>query len=92
MGQTRRGMFNNFCSRTISNSLEPKVQINNTCNVARLIGTEAAKRGVKAYVRLQHPFYTTDKHPAQESDNIKPEGTYGTWWHETLRILGAIKE
>jgi nucleoside-diphosphate-sugar epimerase len=69
-----------------------EVHINNTCNIARLIGTEAARRGVKAYVRLQHPFYTTDKTPAQEKDDIKPEGTYGIWWHETLRILGAIKD
>jgi len=69
-----------------------EVQISHTCNIARLIGTEAARREVKAYVRLQHPFYTTDKTPAREKDDIKPEGTYGIWWHETLRILGAIKD
>jgi len=69
-----------------------EVQVSHTCNVARLIGTEAAKRKVKAYIRLQHPFYSSDKHPTQEKDDIKPEGTYGTWWHETLRILGAIKD
>lgn len=69
-----------------------EVQVSHTCNIARLIGTEAAKRNVKAYVRLQHPFYNTDKHPALEKDDIKPDGTHGIWWHETLRILGAIKD
>lgn len=68
-----------------------KIIVSGTCETARLIATEAARRNVKAYVRLQHPFYTTGSSPAQEKDDIKPEGKYGTWWHETLRIVGSIK-
>jgi hypothetical protein len=64
-----------------------------TCNVARLIGLEAARRKVKAYVRLQHPFYDTpEKGAANEEIDIKPAGTLGIWWHEALRVLGAIEE
>jgi len=70
-----------------------QVQIKTTCNIARLIGLEAARRNVKAYVRLQHPFYET---PEKGSDDEKvdgiPKGTLGIWWHETLRMLAAIKE
>lgn len=69
-----------------------KVQINHTCNVARLIGEEAARRNVKAYVRLQQPWYETpDKGSHEEKEDIKPQGVIGTWWHESLRILGAIE-
>jgi len=58
-----------------------------------MIGLEAARRNVKAYVRLQHPFYETpEKGSHNEKVDIKPEGTLGIWWHETLRMLAAIKE
>ncbi|KAL1746969.1 hypothetical protein HDZ31DRAFT_80791 [Schizophyllum fasciatum] len=68
-----------------------KIHIQWTFNVARLIATEAAKRNVKAYVRLQLPFYETPaKTSASEKDDCKPEGSIGTWWHETLRMLGSI--
>ncbi|KAA1474851.1 NAD-P-binding protein [Dentipellis sp. KUC8613] len=68
------------------------VQINHTCNVARLVGTEAAKRNVKAYIRLQEPWYEcSEKGTHDEKENPKPLGVLGTWWHETLRILGAIE-
>jgi hypothetical protein len=70
----------------------PQVQINHTCNVARLIGEEAARRSIKAYVRLQQPWYETpDKGLHEEKEDIKPQGVIGTWWHESLRILGAIE-
>jgi len=69
-----------------------KVQINHTCNVARLIGEEAARRNVKAYVRLQQPWYETpDRGTHDEKEDVKPYGVIGTWWHESLRILGAIE-
>ncbi|KAI0306760.1 NAD-P-binding protein [Multifurca ochricompacta] len=69
-----------------------KVQINHTCNVARLIGEEAARRNVKAYVRLQQPWYESpDKGLHDEQEDVKPYGVIGTWWHESLRILGAIE-
>ncbi|KAJ8519898.1 hypothetical protein ONZ45_g3222 [Pleurotus djamor] len=69
------------------------IQIKTTCNIARLIGLEAAKRKVKAYVRLQLPFYeTSSKNPSDEKQDVKPVGTVGTWWHETLRILAAIPD
>jgi hypothetical protein len=68
------------------------IQINMTCQVAKLIGLEAARRKVKAYVRLQHPFYETpEKGKHDEKEDIKPSGTIGIWWHETLRILAAIE-
>jgi len=67
-----------------------QVQITQTFHVARFIALEAAKRNVKAYVRLQHPFYTSDKKPAEEKDDLKPEGVNGTWWHESLRAIAAI--
>jgi len=69
-----------------------KVQINHTCNVARLIGQEAARRNVKAYVRLQQPWYESpEKGSHDEKEDVKPYGVIGTWWHESLRILGAIE-
>jgi hypothetical protein len=69
-----------------------KVQINHTCNVARLIGEEAARRNVKAYVRLQQPWYETpDRGTHDEKEEVKPHGVIGTWWHESLRILGAVE-
>ena len=61
--------------------------------MARLIGLEAARRKVKAYVRLQHPFYETpEKNAANEKADIKPVGALGVWWHESLRVLGAIEK
>jgi len=69
------------------------IQINSTCHVARLIGLEAARRKVKAYIRVQHPFYETpSKGTHDEKEDPKPEGTAGIWWHETLRILAAIED
>lgn len=69
------------------------IQITTTCNVARLLGTEAAKRKVKAYVRLTLPYYkTADKGPFDEKQDPKPNGTCGTWWHETQRILANIED
>lgn len=69
-----------------------KVQIKHTCNIARLIGEEAARRNVKAYVRLQQPWYeSSDKSSHTEQEDVKPYGVIGTWWHESLRILGAIE-
>jgi hypothetical protein len=58
-----------------------------------MIGLEAAKRKVKSYVRLQHPFYeTSTKGSHDEKEDVKPDGVAGTWWHETLRMLAAIEE
>jgi hypothetical protein len=60
-----------------------------------LIGLEAAKRKVKAYARVQHPFYetsTSSKETHDEKEDAKPVGTIGIWWHETLRMLAAIEE
>lgn len=69
-----------------------QVQITQTFNVARFIALESAKRNVKAHVRLQQPFYTSEKKPAEEKDAIKPEGVNGTWWHESLRAIAAIQK
>ena len=71
----------------------PQIQIGHTLKIARLVGLEAAKRAVKAYVRIQHPFYQCKESGAHdEKEEVKPEGVMGTWWHETLRTLGAIEE
>ncbi|KAH9925227.1 uncharacterized protein B0H18DRAFT_381207 [Fomitopsis serialis] len=68
------------------------VQINNTLRMARHVGLEAAKRGVTAYVRIMPPFYECkDKGAHDEKDDPKPDGVIGTWWHETMRTLGAIE-
>ncbi|KIK63702.1 hypothetical protein GYMLUDRAFT_40767 [Collybiopsis luxurians FD-317 M1] len=68
------------------------IQIKTTCNVARMLGEEAAKRKVKAYVRVTLPFYeTSSKGSHDEKDDPKPDGTIGIWWHETLRMLAAIE-
>jgi hypothetical protein len=73
--------------------MRSQIHINSTFNVSRLIGLEAAKRKVKAYVRPQPPFYTSpEKGSHDEKEDIKPVGSIGTWWHETLRALAAIEE
>ncbi|OSD01666.1 hypothetical protein PYCCODRAFT_1368911 [Trametes coccinea BRFM310] len=69
------------------------VQITHTFKIARLIGLEAARRKVPAYVRIQHPFYQCKESGSHdEKEDVKPEGVMGTWWHETLRALGAIPD
>lgn len=71
----------------------PQIQISSTCNVARMLGTEAAKRKVKAYVRIQQPFYECpSKGSHSEKEDLKPVGTLGIWWHESLRMLAAIEK
>lgn len=58
-----------------------------------MIGMEAAKRKIKAYVRIQLPFYeTSSKGSHEEKEDVKPDGTIGIWWHESLRMLAAIEE
>jgi len=68
------------------------IHINFTFNVSRLIGHEAAKLKVKAYVRAQPPFYTSSGGGSHEKEDLKPNGTVGIWWHETLRALAAIED
>ncbi|KAB5594850.1 NAD-dependent epimerase/dehydratase family protein [Ceratobasidium theobromae] len=82
------------CTGELSYMREDPVQIDFTAMIAHLIGTEAARRGVKAYVRLTHPFYETsvEKTVHDEKDKLKPLGVRGTWWHETLRVLASIKD
>jgi hypothetical protein len=58
-----------------------------------MLGLEAAKRKVKAYVRVQHPFFeTSSKGVHDEKEDIKPVGTLGIWWHESMRSLASIDE
>jgi hypothetical protein len=64
-----------------------------TFTVARIIGLEAARRKVNAYVRLQQPVYeTSDKGPHDEKEDVKPVRPLDVWWHETLRMLASIDE
>lgn len=59
--------------------------------MTRLIGQEAARRNVKAYVRIQPPFYEcNEKGEHDEKANVKPDDVLGIWWHESLRALAAI--
>ena len=81
--------------RSSCDALSPpiQIQIGHTFKIARLVGLEAAKRKVAAYVRIQHPFYNCKESGSHdEKEEVKPEGVTGTWWHETLRALGAIEE
>jgi len=72
---------------------QKKMLIRATFEVARIIGLEAAKRKVKAYVRAQPPFYTSSsKGSHDEKEDIKPNGSIGIWWHESLRALAAIDD
>lgn len=66
--------------------------VEKTAKVAQLIGLEAARRKVMAYIRLQRPLYeTSEKGSHDEKEVMKPLGFQGVWWHETLRILAAIE-
>ncbi|TFK42765.1 hypothetical protein BDQ12DRAFT_696217 [Crucibulum laeve] len=77
----------------VRNDRTEVIQITTTFNVARMLGLEAAKRKVKAYVRMQLPFYeTSSKGSHDEKEDIKPAGPIGTWWHETQRGLAAIED
>ncbi|KAF8644141.1 hypothetical protein AX16_008668 [Volvariella volvacea WC 439] len=68
------------------------IQINMTCNIARYLALESAKRNVKSHVRIQLPFYeTSGKGTHDEKEDIKPDGVIGTWWHEALRMIAAIE-
>lgn len=70
-----------------------QVQIQHTLSIARLIGEEADKREVKAYVRVTQPFYDTpEKGGHSEKETVKPSGVRGVWWHETLRVLASIEK
>lgn len=70
------------------------VHINQTFNVAMNIAREAQRRGVKAIVRLQPPWYEhlnpTANYTEKDPNGWKPMGTNGVWWHETLRAMGNI--
>lgn len=70
-----------------------QVQIQQTMNVARLLGGEAARREVKAYVRVTHSYYETpEKGSHDEKESIKPVGVRGIWWHEATRVLASIEK
>jgi hypothetical protein len=80
-------------SQTVLGDNVEQIHINSTFNVCRLIGLEAAKRKVKAYVRAQPPLYiSSDKGSHDEKEDVKPVGSIGIWWHESLRALAAIDE
>ncbi|KZV67980.1 NAD-P-binding protein [Peniophora sp. CONT] len=66
--------------------------IKNTANVAHICATEAARRNVAAYVRIQPPYYDcSEKGSHDENDDPKPLNAVGTWWHESLRIVGDVQ-
>jgi len=71
-----------------------EVHIDQTAIPAFLLGQEATKRKVKAYVRITAPYYQTslDKTAHDESDQLKPSDPAGTWYHEALRILANFKD
>ena len=61
---------------------------------AYLLGREASKRKVKAYVRVTPPYYDTsvEKTAHDEKDTLKPTEPIGTWYHEALRLLASFEE
>lgn len=68
------------------------IAIETTFTVARNIALEAAKRNVKAYVRLQQPVYdTSDNGAVDEKEDVIPVRAVDIWWHETLRMLASIE-
>lgn len=71
-----------------------EMHIEQTAVPAYLLGREASKRKVKAYVRITAPYYQTslDKTAHDESDVIKPSDPIGTWYHEALRILASFED
>ncbi|KIJ37720.1 hypothetical protein M422DRAFT_211199, partial [Sphaerobolus stellatus SS14] len=80
---------------TLQTHLSVELHIEGTAVPAFLIGREASKRKVKAYVRVTPPYYDTslDKSTAHdETENVKPTDPIGTWYHESLRILANIED
>lgn len=70
-----------------------KIHISSTLQVIRLLGLEAAKRKVKAYIRFVPAVYQSpDKGFHDEKEALKPFGDLGIWVHESLRVLGNMKE
>ncbi|EGO21626.1 hypothetical protein SERLADRAFT_351071, partial [Serpula lacrymans var. lacrymans S7.9] len=68
------------------------IAIKMTFNVSRLVGLEAARRNVQAYVRLQLPVYeSSEKSTHDEKEDVKPAKPLDVWWHETVRMLSAIE-
>ncbi|KAF8522110.1 NAD-P-binding protein [Hysterangium stoloniferum] len=71
-----------------------ELHIEQTAIPAFLIGQEAQRRKVRAYVRITQPYYQTslEKTAHPESDVIKPSDPVGTWYHEALRILANFQD
>ena len=79
-----------------------QIQVNQTLKIALSIAhaalapSSAATVDLKAYIKPIYPFYdhsgSSDSSVRKEADEAgwKPLGVRGTWWHETLRALGAI--
>ncbi|KAG8899046.1 hypothetical protein FRB99_006963 [Tulasnella sp. 403] len=69
-----------------------EIQRDHTAKLAYSLGQEAARRNVKAYVRVTGPYYDfpNDK-KADEKENPKPKGVRGVWWHAALRMLAGIE-
>ncbi|TFK54812.1 hypothetical protein OE88DRAFT_1805236 [Heliocybe sulcata] len=69
------------------------VQITHTFHISRLVAQEAARRQVKAYVRVSHSFYAyPEKGPHDEKQDFKPDGLRGIWWHEAQRAIASIPD
>lgn len=68
-----------------------EIQRDHTAKLSYAIGLEAARRNVKAYVRIVGPYYeSSNDKPAEEKEELKPRGVRGQWWHEGLRMLAGI--
>ncbi|KAG8812138.1 hypothetical protein FRC18_003076, partial [Serendipita sp. 400] len=71
-----------------------EVQIAQTFSVSLLIGKEAAKHSIKAYVRSLSSYYDHDtekkSYTEDDPDGWTPLGVRGTWWHESVRALASI--
>lgn len=71
-----------------------ELQIGHTAVPAYLLGKEASKRKLKAYIRVTQPYYQTslEKTAHEEGEVLKPTEPCGTWYHEALRILANFEE
>ena len=58
-----------------------------------MLGREAAKRKIKAYIRIAMATYDTpETGPHNEKQKQIPKGIPGIWYHESFRALANMEE
>lgn len=71
----------------------PQFLLERTTKLASLLGREAARRKVRAYIRDVPPFLTIEpkEDAAKEGDVAKPKTARAYWWYEASRALADIE-